>query len=88
MASTIYVLAWGSLIWDRRELKMDGEWQKGGPVLPIKLSRKSKKGNLSLVVDERNGADVSVRYGKSGCASLGEAIENLRVREDVRRRRH
>ena len=83
MTSTIYVLAWGSLIWNPRELNKDGQWQKGGPILPIELSRKSKRGNLSLVIDEKNGAPVSVRYCKSGCTSLADAVENLRVREEA-----
>jgi hypothetical protein len=83
MTSTIYVLAWGSLIWNPRELKTDGEWQKGGPILPIEFSRKSKRGNLSLVIDEKNGAPVSVRYSKSGFTSLADAVENLRVREEA-----
>jgi hypothetical protein len=84
MTAKIYVLAWGSLIWDPRELKMEGDWQKGGPVLPIEFSRKSMRGNLSLVIDEKNGVEIPVRYCKSGCASLDEALDNLRIREEAK----
>lgn len=32
----IAILAWGSLIWDRRDLPIAGDWQQGGPVVAIK----------------------------------------------------
>ncbi len=35
----IAILGWGSLIWDRRDLQIAGDWQQGGPVLPIEFSR-------------------------------------------------
>ena len=28
----IAVLGWGSLIWDKRELSIIGDWQVGGPI--------------------------------------------------------
>lgn len=34
----IVFLGWGSLIWDPRELPVIGDWQSGGPVLPIEFS--------------------------------------------------
>jgi hypothetical protein len=27
----IAILAWGSLIWDQRDLALAGDWQKAGP---------------------------------------------------------
>ena len=77
----IAILGWGSLIWDRRELSVMGEWQKDGPVLPIEFSRISNDGRLTLVIDEENGVPVQTRYAQSGSGSLSQAIENLRKRE-------
>lgn len=28
---TIAILAWGSLVWDKRDLPIQGEWQPGEP---------------------------------------------------------
>jgi hypothetical protein len=39
----IAILAWGSLIWDRRDLQIAGDWQAGGPIVKIEFSRVSKK---------------------------------------------
>lgn len=79
----IAILGWGSLIWDQRELPIDGNWQKGGPVLPIEFSRISSDGRLTLVIDEKNGVPVKTQYARSGSANLREAIEDLRKREDT-----
>jgi hypothetical protein len=36
---SIAMLAWGSLIWNPRDLPISGEWRQAGPVLPIEFSR-------------------------------------------------
>ncbi|HPC62819.1 MAG TPA: hypothetical protein PKX23_19315 [Verrucomicrobiota bacterium] len=102
----IAILGWGSLIWDRRDLPITGDWQGDGPVLPIEFSRISdnglpappdfasrQAGRLTLVIDERHGADVPTRYALSPClprrgtrrrqarSSLGEAVTDLQRRE-------
>jgi hypothetical protein len=77
----IAILGWGSLIWDQRELPTSGDWQKGGPILPIEFSRISSDGRLTLVIDEKNGVPVKTRYAESGSGTLGQAIEDLRKRE-------
>lgn len=48
----ISILGWGSLIWDWRHLPITGDWQRGGPVLPIEFSRISRSG-------ERAGSGMS-----------------------------
>ena len=77
----IAVLGWGSLIWDRRDLPIVGEWQHGGPILPIEFSRISSNGRLTLVIDEEHGADVPTRYARSAGGSLTDAIDGLWNRE-------
>jgi hypothetical protein len=77
----IAILGWGSLIWDQRELPTSGDWQKGGPILPIEFSRISSDGRLTLVIDEENGVPVKTRYAESGSGTLNQAIEDLSQRE-------
>jgi hypothetical protein len=74
---TSAILAWGSLIWNPRDLPISGEWQQDGPVLPIEFSRISDNGRLTLVIDERHGADVPTRYALSPRLILDEAVADL-----------
>ena len=46
------VLAWGSLVWDPRDLQLAAEFAPNGPLLPIEFCRVSDDGRLTLVVDE------------------------------------
>lgn len=78
----IAILGWGSLIWDKRDLPIVGDWQAGGPVLPIEFSRVSGDGRLTLVIDEQNGADVTTRYARSERVNLSEAVASLQKREN------
>jgi hypothetical protein len=77
----IVVLAWGSLVWDPRDLKTAAEFVANGPLLPVEFCRVSKDGRLTLAIDERFG-DVCTSYS-APCAlgDLDAAIENLRLRE-------
>ena len=77
----IAILGWGSLIWDPRDLLVQGDWIAAGPVLPIEFSRISQNKRLTLVIDERAGVDVRTRYILSSLDELSDAIENLRKRE-------
>lgn len=77
----IVILGWGSLIWNPLDLPISGKWQQDGPVLPIEFSRISDNGRLTLVIDERHGADVPTRYALSPRSTLGEAVADLQRRE-------
>ncbi len=78
----IAILAWGSLVWDRGDLKIDGDWQRDGPALPIELSRLSSgRGHLTYVIDERHTRTVPTRYALSHFDELDEAISDLACRE-------
>jgi hypothetical protein len=75
------VLAWGSLVWDPRELKTAAKFAPNGPLLPIEFCRVSKDGRLTLAIDETFG-DVCTAYSApSAFADRDAAIENLRKRE-------
>lgn len=77
----IAILAWGSLIWDPRELTISGSFQPGGPSVPLEFSRVSRNGRLTLVIDENHGSMCPTQYALSKRTNLEQAIENLRVRE-------
>jgi hypothetical protein len=77
----IAVIGWGSLIWNKGNLRLTTNWTDGGPILPIEFSRISDDGRLTLVIDERHGADVPTRYAFSSLSDLDEAITNLQERE-------
>jgi len=77
----IAILAWGSLIWDKRELRISSEWNHDGVKLPIEFSRISKDGRLTLVIDEKFGTLVDTYWAISDSSDLEESIENLRQRE-------
>lgn len=83
----IAILAWGSLIWQPKDLSFDTEfgWKEDGPILPIEFARISKDGRLTLVITE-NGSLVPTFYTASKYKTLDEAILNLAVREGSGRR--
>lgn len=78
----IAILAWGSLIWQPKDLLFDKEfgWKEDGPILPIEFARISKDGRLTLVITQ-NGTSVPTFYTASKYKTLDEAILNLAVRE-------
>jgi hypothetical protein len=84
---TIGILAWGSLVWDKRELPILDQWQPGGPVLPIEFSRISDDDRLTLVIDERNGVEVQTHFALSPKTDLELAINDLQIREKTSRQR-
>lgn len=79
----IAVLAWGSLIWDRKDLAIAEEFEQTGPRLPIEFCRVSKDGRLTLVIDELFGRRCITYSARSALDSLDAAIENLRIREGM-----
>ena len=78
----IAILAWGSLIWQPKDLLFDTEfgWKEDGPILPIEFARISKDGRLTLVITQ-NGTLVPTLYTLSKYETLDEAMLNLAVRE-------
>ncbi|MFX1297126.1 MAG: hypothetical protein ACFFD2_20020 [Promethearchaeota archaeon] len=78
------ILGWGSLVWEQREMpKIKGKWQSGGPIIPIEFSRisASRKNILTLVIDPKNGTEVTTKYAISSRLDLSDAICDLRTRE-------
>lgn len=80
----ICLLAWGSLVWDKRDLpKIRMDWARGGPALPIEFSRisESRDDILTLVIDPKNGVRIPTRFSDSSRSYLEDAICDLRSRE-------
>ena len=64
----IAILGWGSLIWSRRELKIDLKkgkrgWYKRGPFLPIEFARISEAKHGGLYMYERLTLVIFPDYG-------------------------
>lgn len=84
----ICILGWGSLFWENRPAfdSFHGAWQLDGPTLKLEFSRVSRKtrlGALTLVIDPANGAECRVAYADSTRKDPEDAICDLRNREDT-----
>ena len=82
----IAIIAWGSLVWDPRTLRIKGDWNNNGPLLNIEFSRVSKDGRLTLVIDLNNGEEVKTYFAQSQRNELGDAIDDLIEREATDRK--
>ena len=79
----IAVLAWGSLLWDQRDLKIAAKFEPTGPRLPIEFCRISADGRLTLIIDETNGAECISYQARSSSDILEAAAANLAEREGM-----
>ena len=77
----ITVLAWGSLLWDQRDLEIATKFEPTGPRLPIEFCRVSADGRLTLVIDEINGAECISYQARSSFDNFEAAATNLAERE-------
>lgn len=76
----IACLGWGSLIWRNGDLHCDGVWRPDGPELSVEFARRSRGGEVTLVIVE-DRPRVPVLWSIMEVPSLNDAIESLRVRE-------
>jgi hypothetical protein len=83
----IAVLGWGSLVWDGQEefdRWHEAPWLNDGPTIKLEFSRISKKsrpGALTLVIDPQRGSACQVAYCWSRRAARSDAIRDLKERE-------
>jgi hypothetical protein len=77
------VLAWGSLVWDPRDLGIAAKFMANGPLLPIEFCRISRDGRLTLAIDETFGALCKTYSAPSTLESLDAARDNLCQREGI-----
>lgn len=90
--ANIAILGWGSLIWDPRSLKFDGNWRNDGPLFPLEFSRLSASSltgsgqedwspkRLTLTITPGRPV-VPTLWTFSRFESLEMAIEDLASRE-------
>lgn len=78
----IACLAWGSLVWDPRNLPIKLPWRKDGPLLPVEFARQSLNGRLTLVLTA-NAKSVPTLWCPMVASSIDEAREALRAREET-----
>jgi len=78
----IACLGWGSLIWDPRELPVQGRWFEDGPMLPVEFGRQSSDGRLTLVLVPTTPLIRSL-WAPFSVDTIAAAREALRKREGV-----
>ena len=78
----IACIGWGSLIWGRRNLDVDGRWRADGPALPVEFARQSSDRRITLVIVQ-GFASVPTLWSVFNTRDLAEARESLRQREGV-----
>jgi diadenosine tetraphosphate (Ap4A) HIT family hydrolase len=76
----IAFLGWGSLVWNPRELKISGTWEKDGPCLPIEFARISDNKRLTLVVYP-GAPRVRTLWARAASKDLQSAVNNLAEHE-------
>lgn len=81
----IACLGWGSLVWDQRDLPVQGSWLKNGLFLPIEFARQSNDDRITLVCVPGMKL-VQCLWALLIPTSLSTAREALRVREGVPRK--
>jgi hypothetical protein len=79
---TIACLGWGSLVWDPRELPVQGQWFKDGPFIPIEFARQSSDGRLTLVIVSSRPTVRSL-WSAFTVEDIDVARETLRSREGI-----
>lgn len=82
----IACLAWGSLVWDPRDLPIASTWYEDGPGVQVEFAHQSGGQRLTLVMGESFQVVPSL-WAWMDCSNLDDAIEGLRRREGTVTRR-
>ena len=78
----IAYLAWGSLVWDSRDLPVRRPWFHDGPLLAVEFCRQSQDDRITLVISPGK-PQVRVLWGLSSVLNVDDAVDCLRMREGI-----
>ena len=80
----IACIAWGSLLWEPRELKLASSWHPDGPRLPLEFVRDSDDSEELAVVMHEAAPLMPTYWALLDTSDLAAAREMLRQREKIR----
>ena len=78
----IACLAWGSLVWNPKDLPIQRRWFDDGPFAPVEFTRQSENGLITLVLDEK-AEPVRLLWVRMTLSDVDEAMNALSTRERI-----